>query len=117
MTDLKFALRQLLKAPGFTAAAVLVLALGIGLNTSMFSAIYALAFHPRPFPAPDRVVQLYSQDKKEPARFRAFSYPAYRELRERRDLFTGVLAQALAFVAVGEGAESRRGVSALVSSN
>ena len=72
---------------------------------------------PRPFPAPDQVVQLYSQDKKEPANFRAFSYAAYRELRERRDLFTGVLAQALAFVAVGEGVETRRGVSAIVSSN
>jgi hypothetical protein len=76
MNDFKFACRQLLKNPGFTAAAVLVLALGIGLNTAMFSAIYALAFNPRPFPAPDRVVQLYSQDKREPANFRAFSYAA-----------------------------------------
>ncbi|MCW5556694.1 MAG: ABC transporter permease [Verrucomicrobiae bacterium] len=107
----------MLKNPGFTAAAVLVLALGIGLNTAMFSVLYALAFNPRSFPAPDRVVQLYSQDKKEPAGFRAFSYAAYRELRERRDLFTGVLAQALSFVAVGEGAAARRGVSAIVSTN
>lgn len=117
MNDLKFALRQLFKNPGFTVAAVLVLALGIGLNTTMFSAIYALAFNPRPFPAPDRVVQLYSQNKKESANFRAFSHAAYREVRERRDLFTGVLAQALAFVAVGEGAEARRGVSVIVSAN
>lgn len=117
MTDLRFALRQLLKNPGFTAAAVLVLALGIGLNTAMFSTIYALAFNPRPFPEPERVVQLYSQDRKEPAKFRAFSYPAYREVRERRDLFTGVLAQALTFVAVGEGTEARRGVSAVISAN
>jgi len=117
MQDLKFACRQLLKNPGFTAAAVLVLALGIGLNTAMFSVLYALAFNPRPFPAPERVVQLYSQNKKQPASFRAFSYAAYRELRERRDLFSGVLAQALAFVAVGEGAEARRGVSAIVSAN
>lgn len=115
--DIRYGARQLRKNPGFTVAAVLVLALGIGLNTAMFSAIYALAFNPRPFPAPHRVVQLYSQDKTEPARFRAFSYPAYREVRERRDLFTGVLAQALAFVAVGEGAEARRGVSAIVSAN
>ncbi|MBX3747546.1 MAG: ABC transporter permease [Verrucomicrobiae bacterium] len=117
MNDLKFAVRQLLKNPGFTVAAVLVLALGIGLNTAMFGALYALAFNPRPFPAPERVVQLYSQDKAEPARFRAFSYAAYREVRERRDIFTGVLAQALAFVAVGEGTEARRGVSAIVSAN
>jgi len=117
MNDLKFAVRQLLKDPGYTAAAVLVLALGIGLNTAMFSAIYALAFKPRAFPAPEQVVQLYSQNKKEPSSFRAFSYAAYREVRERRDLFTGVLAQALAFVVVGEGVEARRGVSAMVSAN
>ncbi|MBX3733768.1 MAG: ABC transporter permease [Verrucomicrobiae bacterium] len=117
MNDLRYALRQLLKNPGFTVAAVVVLALGIGLNTAMFSVLYALAFNPRPFPEPERVVQLYSQDKKEAANFRAFSYAAYREVHERRDLFTGVLAQALAFVAVGEGAEARRGVSAMVSAN
>lgn len=117
MIDLRFAFRQLLRSPGFTVAAVLVLALGIGLNTTMFSVIYALAFNPRPFPAPTRVVQLYSQDKKEPAKYRAFSYPVYRELRERRDLFTGVLAQALAFVAVGEGGEARRAFAAVVSFN
>lgn len=116
-SDLGLAFRQLLKSPGLTAVAALTLALGIGLNTAMFSAIYALAFNPRPFPAPDRVVQLYSQDKKEPGKYRAFSYPAYRELRERRDVFTGVLAQALAFVAVGEGQGTRRGFSAIVSSN
>ncbi|MGE3312213.1 MAG: ABC transporter permease, partial [Limisphaerales bacterium] len=117
MNDLRLAFRQMLKNPGFTVAAVLVLALGIGLNTAMFSLIYALAFNPRPFPEPDRVVQIYSQNKKEPASFRAFSYPAYRELRERRDLFAGVLAQALAFVAVGDGGEARRGVATMVSAN
>ena len=58
MNDLRFACRQLLKNRGFSAAAVLVLALGIGLNTAMFGAIYALAFNPWPFPAPERVVQL-----------------------------------------------------------
>ncbi|MCC7376192.1 MAG: ABC transporter permease [Verrucomicrobiales bacterium] len=117
MQDARLALRQLLRSPGFTAAATLVLALGIGLNTAMFSAIYALAFNPRPFPAPDRLVQLYSHNKKEPAKFQAFSYPVYRELRERRDLFAGVLAQSLTFVAVGDGGEARRAFAAVVSVN
>lgn len=117
MADLRFALRQLLKSPGFTAAAVLVLGLGIGLNTAMFSALYALALSPPPFPEPGRVVQLYSRDRQEPSSYRAFSHAAYRELRERRDLFTGVLAQALGFVAVGDGGAARRGVSTIVSAN
>ncbi|MBN8247650.1 MAG: ABC transporter permease, partial [Verrucomicrobia bacterium] len=79
--------------------------------------LYTLALQPRPFPEPERLVQIYSQNRKEPGRFRAFSHPAYRELRNRRDLFTGVLAQALAFVAVGEGAEARRAFAATVSAD
>ena len=64
LADFKFALRDLAKAPAFTVAAVLVLALCIGLNTAMFSAVYALAFSPRAFPAPDRLVQLHTEDKR-----------------------------------------------------
>lgn len=117
LQDFRFALRVLAKSPGFTAAAVLVLALGIGLNTATFSAIYALAFSPRPLAAPDELVQLYTQDTQKPSDFRAFSHSAYRELRERRDLFTGVLAQNLTLVAVGEGHTARRALAAVVSAN
>ena len=53
LQDFRFALRVLAKAPVFTIAAVAVLALGIGLNTAMFSAIYALGFSPRRLPEPD----------------------------------------------------------------
>ena len=115
--DFRFALRVLAKSPGFTISAVLVLALGIGLNTAMFSAVYALAFSPRAFPAPAQLVQLHTQNKKEPSHFRAFSHAAYRELGGRRDLFAGVLAQNLALVGVGEGAETRRALAAIVSAN
>ena len=117
LQDLRFALRVLAKSPGFTAAAVFVLALGIGLNTATFSAIYALAFSPRPLAAPRELVQLYTQDIRRPTDFRAFSYSAYRELRERRDLFSGVLAQAPTLVAVGEGKQARRALAAVVSAN
>jgi hypothetical protein len=72
--DFRFSLRVLAKTPGFTGATVIVLALGIGLNTAMFSVVYALAFSPRPFPAPERIVQLHTQDRKEPGNFRAFSF-------------------------------------------
>jgi predicted permease len=59
MNDLKFALRQLLKNPGFTAVAVLTLALGIGVNTSMFSALQALLARPLPYPESARLVQVF----------------------------------------------------------
>src|SRR6266581_5693521 len=56
MNDIKFAFRQLLKNPGFTAVAVLTLALGIGANTAIFSVVNAVMFRRLPFPSADRLV-------------------------------------------------------------
>src|SRR5258708_25330399 len=59
MNDLRYALRQLLKHRGFTAVAVLTLALGIGVNTSMFTALQALLARTLPYPEPQRLVQVF----------------------------------------------------------
>src|SRR5688572_9089451 len=59
MNDFKFALRQLLKSPGFTSIAVLTLALGIGVNTAAFSVLNALLLHTVPYPRPDELVRVY----------------------------------------------------------
>src|SRR5881296_246226 len=61
MNDLKFAFRQLLKNPGFTAVAVLTLALGIGATTAIFSVVYAVVLRPLPFPESERLVALWTQ--------------------------------------------------------
>jgi hypothetical protein len=58
MRDLRFALRQLRRAPGYSAAAIAILALGIGGNSAVFSVVDATLFRPLPFPQPDRLVRL-----------------------------------------------------------
>jgi predicted permease len=118
--DLRFAFRALAKSPGFTALAVITLALGIGVNTTIFSIVRDLVFSPRPYPDEAQVFQLYSKDKKHPGNFRNFSYPTYAEIREQsavRDVFSGVLAHTWTQVGVGEGEGSRRAAATIVSSD
>lgn len=115
--DLRHGLRLLARSPGFAVAAIAVLALGIGLNTGVFSVAYAVAFSPRPFAEPERVVQLYTQDRKEPTDYRAFSYPLYRDIARRTDLFSSVTAQKFLLVGVSERGVTRRSLAALVSAD
>ena len=62
MNDLKFAFRQLLKNPGFTAVAVLTLALGIGANTAIFSLVNAVLLRALPFPKSDRLAVIWADN-------------------------------------------------------
>lgn len=117
MEHLRVSLRQLAKSPGFTLAAIVVLALGIGLNAAMFSMVYGLTIAARPFPEPDRLVQLYTRDARTKGDYRLFSYPVYEEIAAKTGVFEGVLAHTIAIVGIGEGVESRRAFSAIVSAN
>jgi putative ABC transport system permease protein len=63
---MKFALRQLCKNPGFTALAMVTLALGIGVNTTTFSLVYAMLFRIPPYPHPDQIVMVYATSPQEP---------------------------------------------------
>jgi predicted permease len=115
--DLRYALRQLRKSPGFAAVAIVVLALAIGGNTAIFTVVRELVFSPRPYPDEAQVVQLYTQGRKDRNSFRMFSYPTYRDICEQNTVFSGVLAHNLAVVGVGEGDGSRRTFAAIISSN
>src|ERR1700704_5642664 len=115
--DFRFAFRQLFKAPGFTIAAVLVLALGIGANTAVFSLVNTLFFAPPAYAKPHEMVQLFSQDKKDPKKFRGFSYPTYRDIREQNTVFSDAMAFNLALIGLGQKGDTRRTFAAVVSSN
>ena len=115
--DFRFAFRQLWKAPGFTITAVVVLALGIGVNTAIFSLVNVMVFQPPAYQRPAEIVQVFSQDKKDPKNFRAFSYPTYSDIREQNSVFSGVLAHDDGIVGIGEKGNFRRAVVDIVSSN
>ncbi|PYM10371.1 MAG: permease, partial [Verrucomicrobia bacterium] len=87
MNDLKFALRQLLKNPGFTAVAVLTLALGIGANTAIFSAVNALILRPLPYKDPGRLAQVFWQNEKTREQSFWVSPPDFVDLRNQSTAF------------------------------
>lgn len=85
-SDVRLAARTLARTPGFSLAAILVLALGIGANTAIFSAVKAVLLTPAPFPAPEELVFLDLSDSSTveagPPRAAAWSYPKYRLLED-----------------------------------
>jgi predicted permease len=97
--DLRYSLRALLKHRTFTAAALLTLALGIGINTSIFTLLYSLAFRPLPVKNPDRVVNVYQILEGEFSRqvdgnVALLSYPEYVNYRDRVAGLSGLAASA-----------------------
>lgn len=117
MQDLRFAVRQLWKAPGFTIAAVLVLTLGIGANTAIFSLVHTMLFAPPGYPRPNELVQIFSQDTKNPKVYRAFSYPLLSDIREQNSVFSGVAGFNVGMVGIGEKNNTRRTFASVVTSN
>jgi predicted permease len=115
--DLKFAFRQLFKAPAFMISAITVLGLGIGVNTAVFTLVNRLFFAPPAYVKPHEMVQLFSQDKKDPKKFRGFSYPTYLDVRGQNTVFSDVMSFNLALVGIGQKGDTRRAFSAIVTSN
>ena len=94
MQDVRFALRMLRKNPGFTATAILTLALGIGLDTSLFAAFDSVALKPLPVSNPSEVVRLVrsvGSGSRGDVNF-AFSYPEYLYYRDQNHSFSSLIA-------------------------
>jgi predicted permease len=117
--DVLYALRTFAKSPGFTVIAILVLAVGVGANTAVFSIVNELLLRPLSGRAGE-LVGLYSHDRTRPDAFREFSYPNYVDIRDGSDLFDGdraLLAHTFSMVGMPAGDETRRTLAALISSN
>jgi len=116
--DFKFAIRQLVKAPGFTAIAVLTLALAIGVNSAIFALINGAVLRPMVSLRPQEVVNVFTARQNANHDYRQFSHLEYRELRENGgDLFVDVAALEFAVAGIGRDHEMRRSFAFLTSEN
>src|SRR6266487_1304304 len=118
MNDLKFALRQLRKSPGFTSLAIITLALGIGVNSAIFALINGVVLHSTIPLRPDEVVNVFTVRQNASHDYRQFSHTEYRELRENGgDIFADVAALEFAVAGIGQDQNMRRSFAFLTSEN
>jgi putative ABC transport system permease protein len=104
MNDLRFAFRKLRQSPAFTSIAVITLALGIGLNTAIFSLINDLFLRSLPFKEPSRVVHLFGGDKARDLVDIGVSTPRYQHFRDGQTIFDDLAAENFfAFTLTGLG--------------
>ncbi|HEU4937349.1 MAG TPA: ABC transporter permease, partial [Vicinamibacterales bacterium] len=90
--DLRHGLRRIIATPGFTAIAVLTLALGIGANVAIFTVVNAVLIRPLPFPNPDRLVRIAADARATNGRNIGISKPELDDLSDRAGVFEGVTA-------------------------
>jgi predicted permease len=102
MQDLRFGGRMLAKAPGFTAAAVLTLALGIGANTALFSVVNGVLFNPLPYPQPEQLVTLH--ESKPNFEAGSVSFPNFQDWRKQNTTFSMMaISRGYSFNLTGAG--------------
>ena len=116
LADVRYALRWLVRSPGFAIVAVASLAIGIGFNTTLFTIVDAVLFRPLPVERPDRLVDVYTTGRSG-ERYVTSSYPDYLDLKDRNDVFSGMLAYSLALDAVNLTDRSRLALGEVVTGN
>ncbi|MBI3473344.1 MAG: ABC transporter permease, partial [Candidatus Solibacter usitatus] len=123
MHDLRYALRSLSRSPVLSSVAVLSLALGIGANTAIFSLLDQVLLRLLPVPNPGELVNLRSPGAKPGHTYSdgddasSFSYPMYKDLRDRQPVFTGLLARLAVPLSVAAQGQTERASGELVTGN
>lgn len=104
--DLRYGLRMLRKTPGFTAVAILTLALGIGANTAIFSLIDAVLLKSLPVQKPEELVILFTRLANEDNHQLGFSNPVWQQIRDHQQSFSGIFAEHPTEFDLARGGES-----------
>src|SRR5450755_2973863 len=116
LQDLRYALRQLRQSPGFTAAVLLILALGIGANSAIFSVVNALILNPYPFPQANRLVWVDARHVS--GRNAGTGYRDFSDWRQQNKVFTdmAIIPWSVTFTWTGQG-EPQRIIGAVTTDN
>jgi macrolide transport system ATP-binding/permease protein len=114
--DIQYGFRSFLKRPGFTAIAIVTLALGIGANTAIFSLVNTVLLRPLPVPHPEQLVAVYGT-LHDGADYTIQSYLNYKDYRDRNDVFSGLMAYRFAPISVSHESRNERVWGYLVSGN
>ncbi len=120
--DLRYGLRALRRSPVFAIVATVSLALGIGANTAIFSLLSQVIFRMLPVAEPERLVVFHTDGQREgrstsDSSEAVFSYPMYEDLRDRNQVFSGVIARSSAPVSVSYRGQTERSRAEMVSGN
>ena len=116
LSDIRYALKWLLRSPGFTAVAVLSLAIGIGFNTALFSIVDALLVRPLPVERADRLVDIYTLGR-DGDKYATSSYPDYLDFQAKNAVFSGIAGYSPSIGAVKAGDRSRMALGEVVTGN
>src|SRR5882724_9551936 len=113
--DVRYGLRMLVKSPGFVIIAVLSLGLGIGANTAIFSLVNTVALRPLPVEKPAELMSLINVSGSRGNN--AFSYPNYKDYRDRNDVFSGLIGYQFAPLSVSHDGINEKLWGYLVTGN
>ena len=114
--DLRFALRTLAKYPGFAVIGIVTLALGMAVNTTVFSVVNGFLLRPLPVPHPEQITVLALKQSVAAGTYR-FSYPTYEDLRDQTDSFSDVFAYRVSLVGLAVDHKSDHCLISRVTSN
>jgi len=115
--DVRYALRMLRKNPAFSLVVIATLALGIGANAAMFSLTDRVLLQKLPVPNPDQLAVVATREPSQPESSSSFSYPMYQDLRDRNEVFSGMIAQGGVSMNISYGDQNDPVSAELVSGN
>src|SRR5215470_10198981 len=115
LRDIRYGLRMLLRKPGFTAVAIIALALGIGANTAIFSVVNAVLLRPLPYEQSERLVGLWENNPQQGVDNFNVSYPNLVEWQEQNQVFEQIAGYSFIAPTLTQNAESGKVAGALIS--